>query len=247
MRAWTIVVVMTDTAPALFDRLADRYHQVIPFFAEFAGQLLDVLDPDPGTRLLDIAAPRAGRRGAGQGRRQRREAPLPCSSDFPPERIQGIDVRLMDSTGSTCPVPPTPGHRRLRHPPGHRAAAGTRRAAPRPAAGRERGADHAGPMQTRPLERVEHPGRPVRSPRQRAAARRDYAVAPDLRTTGFADIRTVNLAVHLPVASPQTGGISTRPTDSPALVEALVPDKAAEFHRRASRTDQDSRVGRHRA
>jgi hypothetical protein len=42
---------MTDTAPALFDRLADRYDQVIPFFAEFAGQLLDVLDPNPGTRL----------------------------------------------------------------------------------------------------------------------------------------------------------------------------------------------------
>src|ERR1700752_4270361 len=29
--AWTIVMVMTDTAPALFDRLADRYDQVIPF------------------------------------------------------------------------------------------------------------------------------------------------------------------------------------------------------------------------
>jgi hypothetical protein len=25
--------------------------QVIPFFAQFAGQLLDVLAPDPGTRL----------------------------------------------------------------------------------------------------------------------------------------------------------------------------------------------------
>jgi len=44
-------VVMTDTAPALFNRLADRYDQVIPFFAEFAGQLLDVLRPDPGARL----------------------------------------------------------------------------------------------------------------------------------------------------------------------------------------------------
>ena len=49
--ARAIVVVMTDTAPELFDRLADRYNQVIPFFAEFAGQLLDVLGPDPGTRL----------------------------------------------------------------------------------------------------------------------------------------------------------------------------------------------------
>jgi hypothetical protein len=45
---------VTDTTPALFDRLADRYDQIIPFFAAFAGQLLEVLDPDPGTRLLDI-------------------------------------------------------------------------------------------------------------------------------------------------------------------------------------------------
>ena len=36
MRRRAIVGVMTDTWP-LFDRLADRYDQVIPFFAEFAG------------------------------------------------------------------------------------------------------------------------------------------------------------------------------------------------------------------
>jgi 2-polyprenyl-3-methyl-5-hydroxy-6-metoxy-1,4-benzoquinol methylase len=54
----SIVVVMTDTVPALFDRLADRYDQIISFFAEFAGQLLDVLDPNPGTRLLDIGSGR---------------------------------------------------------------------------------------------------------------------------------------------------------------------------------------------
>jgi hypothetical protein len=58
MRACTIVVVMTETAPALFDRLADRYDQVIPFFAEFARQLLDVLDPEAGTRLLGIGSGR---------------------------------------------------------------------------------------------------------------------------------------------------------------------------------------------
>jgi hypothetical protein len=56
--ARAIVVVVTDTAPALFDRLADRFDQVVPFFAEFAGQLLDVPAPAPGTRLLDIGSGR---------------------------------------------------------------------------------------------------------------------------------------------------------------------------------------------
>jgi 2-polyprenyl-3-methyl-5-hydroxy-6-metoxy-1,4-benzoquinol methylase len=62
---------VTDTAPALFDRLADRYDQVVPFFAGFAGQLLDVLAPDPGTRLLDI--------GSGRGAAAAAAAPRGCA------------------------------------------------------------------------------------------------------------------------------------------------------------------------
>jgi hypothetical protein len=54
--AWITVVVMTASVPALFDRLADRYGQVIPFFAEFATQLLDVLDPVPAPGCWTSAA-----------------------------------------------------------------------------------------------------------------------------------------------------------------------------------------------
>jgi ubiquinone/menaquinone biosynthesis C-methylase UbiE len=89
---------MTDTVPELFDRLADRYDQVIPFFAEFAGQLLDVLDPDPGTRLLDI--------GSGRGAIAAAAAARGCAVtavDAAPRMVSlldaahpEIDVRLMD-------------------------------------------------------------------------------------------------------------------------------------------------------
>ena len=89
---------MTDTVTALFDRLADGYDQVIPFFAEFAGQLLDVLDPDPGTRLLDI--------GSGRGAIAAAAAARGCvvtAVDGAPRMVSllaaarpEIDVRLMD-------------------------------------------------------------------------------------------------------------------------------------------------------
>lgn len=49
---------MTNPVSELFDRLADRYDQVIPFFAAFADQMLDVLVPPEGTRLLDIGCGR---------------------------------------------------------------------------------------------------------------------------------------------------------------------------------------------
>jgi hypothetical protein len=67
---------MTEAWPELFDRVADRYDQVVPFFAEFAGQLPDVLDPDPGTRLLDIGSGRGAiaAAAAGTGRASPRSA-----------------------------------------------------------------------------------------------------------------------------------------------------------------------------
>jgi methylase of polypeptide subunit release factors len=84
MRRRAIVGVMTGTWP-LFDRLADRYDQVLPFFAEFAGQLVGVLSPDPGTRLLDIGSGRgaiaaaAAAAGAPSPRWTRRLAWCGCS------------------------------------------------------------------------------------------------------------------------------------------------------------------------
>ncbi len=78
---------MTDTAPALFDRLADRYDQVIPFFAEFAGQLLEVLDPDPGTRLLDI--------GSGRGAIAVAAAARGCAVTAPDVRSPALNSDLI--------------------------------------------------------------------------------------------------------------------------------------------------------
>lgn len=42
----------------LFDRLAGGYDDVLPTFAELGRQLIDWLDPVPGTRVLDIGAGR---------------------------------------------------------------------------------------------------------------------------------------------------------------------------------------------
>jgi len=88
---------MADTL-ALFDRLADGYDQVIPFFAEFAAQLLNVVDPGPGTRLLDV--------GSGRGAIAAAAAARGCAVtavDAAPRMVSllsgahpDIDVRLMD-------------------------------------------------------------------------------------------------------------------------------------------------------
>jgi ubiquinone/menaquinone biosynthesis C-methylase UbiE len=235
--AWTIVVVMTDTAPALFDRLADRYDQVIPFFAEFAGQLLDVLDPDPGTRLLDI--------GSGRGAIAAAAAARGCAVtavDAAPRMVSllaaahpEIDVRLMDAhrldlpgasydlvTGGfvihlvTEPLRVLAGLRRVLRP-------GASVALTTPGPCEDHGRWDAwetlvGEFSSRAT------GRPPR---------RDYGVVPYLRAAGFADIRTVNLAVHLPVASPQTCWDFHMSHGFAALVEALDPADAAEFQRRA--------------
>jgi SAM-dependent methyltransferase len=237
MRACTIVVVMTDTAPALFDRLADRYDQVIPFFAEFARQLLDVLDPEAGTRLLDI--------GSGRGAIAAAAAARGCAVtavDAAPRMVSllaaahpEIDVRLMDAhrldlpgasydlvTGGFVihlvaePLRVLAGLRRVLRP-----GASVALTTPGPCE------DHG---------RWDAWNTLVGQFASRAAGRlpgRDYGVAPDLRAAGFADIRTVNLAVHLPVASPQTCWDFHMSHGFAATVEALDPADAAEFQRQA--------------
>jgi SAM-dependent methyltransferase len=228
---------MTDTAPALFDRLADRYDQVIPFFAEFAGRLLDVLDPAPGTRLLDI--------GSGRGAIAAAAAARGCAVtavDAAPRMVSllaaahpEIDVRLMDAhrlelpgasydlvTGGfvihlvTEPPRVLAGlHRVLR--PGGSVALTT------PGPCEDHGRWNAwntlvGEFASRPNERLPWRGEDI---------------APDLRAAGFTDIRTVSLAVHLPVASPQTCWDFHMSHGFAAVVEALAPADAAEFQRRA--------------
>jgi SAM-dependent methyltransferase len=230
-------VVVTDTAPELFDRLADRYDQVIPFFAEFAGQLLDVLGPDPGTRLLDI--------GSGRGAIAAAAAARGCAVtavDAAPRMVSllaaahpEIDVRLMDVRRLDLPGASydlvTGGFvihlvterlrvlARLRRVlrPGARVALTT------PGPCEDHGRWNAwnslcGQFASRAPERMPW---------------RDLDVAPDLRAAGFAGIRTVNLAVHLPVADPQTCWDFHMSHGFAALVGALRPADAAEFQQHA--------------
>lgn len=94
-----MMLAVTSPVPALFDRLADRYDQVVPFFAEFAAQLLDVVAPVPGTRLLDVGSGRGAIASAAAARgcvvTAVDAAPRMVSllSDAHPE----MDARLMDA------------------------------------------------------------------------------------------------------------------------------------------------------
>ncbi len=227
---------MTDTAPELFDRLADRYDQVVPFFAEFAGQLLDVLAPAPGTRLLDI--------GSGRGAIAAAAAARGCAVtavDAAPRMVSllaaahpEIDVRLMDAhrldlpgasydlvTGGFVihlvaePVRVLAGLRRVLRP-------GASVALTTPGPCEDDGRWNA--WNTLVGQFASRAGRPPRS---------DNGVAADLRASGFAHIRTVNLAVHMPVASPQTCWDFHMSHGFAAVVEALDQADAAEFQRRA--------------
>ena len=94
-----MMLAVTSPVSALFDRLADRYDQVVPFFAEFAARLLDVVAPVPGTRLLDV--------GSGWGAIASAAAARGCvvtAVDAAPRMVSllrdahpEMDVRLMDA------------------------------------------------------------------------------------------------------------------------------------------------------
>ncbi len=48
----------TEPAWQLFERVADEYDEVLPFFTRFGEALVDALDPARGTRMLDVGAGR---------------------------------------------------------------------------------------------------------------------------------------------------------------------------------------------
>jgi ubiquinone/menaquinone biosynthesis C-methylase UbiE len=234
---WTIVVVMTDAVLELFDRLADRYDQVIPFFAEFARQLLHVLDPDPGTRLLDI--------GSGRGAIAAAAAARGCAVtavDAAPRMVSlldaahpEIDVRLMDVHRLDLPDDSydlvTGGFvihlvtdrarvlaelRRVLRP-------GARLALTTPGPCEDQGRWDAWNSLC-----IQFESRTAERPHGH-----DPEIVPYLHAAGFADIRDVNLAVHLPVADPQTCWDFHMSHGFAGFVEALDPADATEFKRRA--------------
>lgn len=47
---------MNESSWRLFDRVADDYDEVIPFFAAHGATIMEVLDPQPGCRFLDLGA-----------------------------------------------------------------------------------------------------------------------------------------------------------------------------------------------
>jgi SAM-dependent methyltransferase len=228
---------MTDTWPALFDRLADGYDQVIPFFTEFAAQLLDVIDPAAGTRLLDIGSGRGAIAAAAAARRC-----VVTAVDAAPRMVAllvaahpEIDVRLMDAhhldlshgsydlaTGGfvihlvTDPVQVLAELRRVLRP-------GATVALTTPGPCEDHGRWNAwnnliGDFASRAAERL---------------PRRNLEVAPALNAAGFVDVRTVKLAVHIPVTDPQTCWDFHMSHGFAGGVEALSTSDAAEFRRRA--------------
>jgi SAM-dependent methyltransferase len=54
---------MREPAWTLFDRVADSYDQVAPFFTAYGQAIVDVLDPPPGCRFLDLGAGRGALTG----------------------------------------------------------------------------------------------------------------------------------------------------------------------------------------
>lgn len=220
----------------LFDRLADRYDQVIPFFAAFAEQLLDTIGPVPGGRLLDIGTGRGAVAVAAAARGH-----AVTALDAAPRMVSHLaaahpelDVRRMDvhrlelpdgsydvATGgfvihlvANPAVVLTELRRVLR--PGATVALTT----PGPGDDRHRWdtfdaiADEFAARATRP--------RPA-----------GLDVAAALRAAGFVAVRAERTAVHLPVADPRTCWDFLMSHGFAARVEALDDADGAEFRRRA--------------
>jgi SAM-dependent methyltransferase len=246
----TTVKFVTDTWTALFDRLADSCDQVIPFFGEFAAQLLDVVEPTPGSRLLDI--------GSGRGAIAAAAASRGCAVtaiDAAPRMVSllaathpDIDVRLMDIHQLDLPdgsydlvtggfvihlvkdhVQVLTELRRVLRP-------GATVALTTPGPCEDHGRWNAWNQLTGEFAR-------------RATGRRPHGnldVAPSLSAAGFIDVRTVNIAVHTPVSDPQACWDFHM---SPRIRRCR---RGPQFLRRsrvpaacACRADSHARVGRH--
>jgi ubiquinone/menaquinone biosynthesis C-methylase UbiE len=227
---------MTDTW-ALFDRLADSYDQVVPFFSEFAARLLDVVGPSHGTRLLDVGSGRGAIAAAAAARGY-----AVTAVDAAPRMVSHlaaahpeIDVRRMDihhldlpgdsydvATGGfvlhlvTDPVRVLAELRRVLRPAGTVALT------------------TPGPCEDDGRWKAFDEIWNDFAPRATARPYRDRLdVASCLREAGFADVRTAGIAVHVPVSDPQTCWAFHMSHGFAARVEALSPTDAADFRRRA--------------
>ena len=223
---------------SLFDRLADRYDRVVPFFADFARQLVDILDSAPGTRLVDI--------GTGRGAVATVAAARGCvvtAIDAAPRMVAlltaehpEIDARVMDAQDLDLPegsfdiaagafvihLVDDPARvlaelRRVVRPGGTIALT-----TPGPCDdGGRWDAFHAlvGTFEPRTIG-PDRPGHRV-------------DVLELLTAAGFVQIHTTTIETHLPVADPDTAWRFHMSHGFAGFVEALTPADAGELRERA--------------
>jgi SAM-dependent methyltransferase len=213
----------------LFDGLADRFDTVVPFFTAFAEQLVALIDPVPGTCLLDV--------GTGRGAAARAAADRGCrvtAIDAAPRMIEllaaadpRLAARVADAhrldlpdasfdlvTGAFVihlvedPAAVLAEVRRVLRPGGTVALT-----VPGPA--RDGGRwDAYRAIVDRFRDRVGPDHQPGRAP----------DVAGLLRAAGFVDVRAEPLDVHLPVPDPQTCWAGEMSHGFAGFVHALPPD-----------------------
>jgi SAM-dependent methyltransferase len=87
----------------VFDEVACVYDEVLPFFAELGRQIVEVVDPGPGTRLLDLGAGRGAVTGPALARGAQviavDAAPgmvARLAADHPEAKVLLMDVHYLD-------------------------------------------------------------------------------------------------------------------------------------------------------
>jgi len=222
----------------LFDRLADRYDEVVPFFAGFAEELVRLLAVRPGIAILDVGTGRGAIAGAAlqAGCRVVAVDPAARMIELVAARYPGVGAQMMngqdldfaDSTfdlaiaGFVLHLVDDPDlllaeMRRVVRPGGQVALTVPGRCAEDDG----RWADYnALVAEFQLLAADTQLGRPVE-------------VAQALHSAGFTHIKQASIEVHLPVLSPQVYWDFAMSHGFAGLVEALAPADAAELQRRA--------------
>jgi SAM-dependent methyltransferase len=222
----------------LFDRLADSYDEVVPFFAALAAELVRVLDPAPGVRLLDagtgrgavaVAAAARGCRVTAVDAAPRMVALLAAAHPEIDARV--ADIHALDLPDGSFDAATAAFVIHLVREP--QRALGELHRVLRPGAaialtvpgGTARGQERWSGFHA-VLQDFSARADPQRLPFQ------PFDVAAGLRAAGFDDVRTANIEVHLAVPDVETGWRFHMSQGFAGLVEALSPRDAAQLKER---------------